>query len=71
MGSIFGQVSACTCRMALPPTAGCFSFSNSAYVKIFHNDELKYSYFDWKNEDLSDEMKKKMIAYRDEPVNKE
>lgn len=46
-------------------------FSNSAYVKIFQNDELKYSYFDWKNEDLSDEMKKKMIAYKDEPVNKE
>lgn len=45
--------------MALPPTAGCFFFSNSAYVKIFQNDELKYSYFDWKNEDLSDEMKKK------------
>lgn len=45
--------------MALPPTAGCCFFSNSAYVKIFHNDELKYSYFDWKNEDLSDEMKKK------------
>lgn len=46
-------------------------FSNSAHVKIFQNDELKYSYFDWKNEDLLDEMKKKKIAYRDEPVNKE
>lgn len=32
-------------------------FSNSAHVIIFHNDELKYSYFDWKNEDLLDEMK--------------
>lgn len=48
-----------------------FFFSNSAYVIIIHNDELKYSYFDWKNEDLLDEMKKKKIAYRDEPVNKE
>lgn len=27
--------------------------------------------FDWKNEDLLDEMKKKKIAYKDGPVNKE
>lgn len=58
--------------MALPPTAGCFFFSNSAYVIIIHNDELKYSYFDWKNEDLAIRWnEKKKIAYKDEPVNKE
>lgn len=34
-----------------------FFFLNLVYVKIFYNDELKYFYFDWKNEDLLDEMK--------------
>lgn len=40
-------------------------------MKIIYNDELKYFYFDWKNEDLLDEMKKKKVVYRDEFVNKE
>lgn len=32
-------------------------FFQTQPVIIIHNDELKYSYFDWKNEDLLDEMK--------------
>lgn len=36
---------------------GFFFLLNLVYVIIFYNDELKYFYFDWKNEDLLDEMK--------------
>lgn len=45
--------------MVLLLIVGCFFFLNLVYVIIFYNDELKYFYFDWKNEDLLDEMKKK------------
>lgn len=69
MGSIFGYVSACTCRMALPPTAGCFfklslceNFSKW-WIKIFLFWLEKWGPIRW-NE-------KKKVAYKDGPVNKE
>lgn len=64
MSSIFGYVNAC--RMAYPhDTTNCsFFFKLSLNVIIFHDHELKYSYFDWKNQDLRDEREKNDWLHR-------